>query len=74
MPQPLSGPATTTMNSEDWNFLYSSNMPRHPTARDATGWEFNFPPRDGVHYLVHLVIGRSEAGSQQHLSSNGIDV
>ena len=58
MPQPLSGPATTTMDSEDWNFLYSSNMPRHPTARDATGWEFNFPPRDGVHYLVHPVIGR----------------
>ena len=57
MPQPLSGPATT-MDAEKWNFLYSSNMPRHPTARDATGWEFNFPPRDGVHYLVHPVIGR----------------
>jgi hypothetical protein len=37
-------------------------MPRHPTARDAMGWEFNFPPRDGVHYLVHPVIGR--LGSQ----------
>ena len=58
MPQPLSGPATTTMDSEDWNFLYSSNMPRHPTARVATGWEFNFPPRDGVHYLVYQAIGR----------------
>ena len=57
MPQPLSGPATT-MDAENWSFLYSSNMPRHPTARDATGWEFNFPPRDGVHYLVHPVIGR----------------
>src|SRR5262249_7183462 len=28
------------------------------SVRDATGWEFNFPPRDGVHYLVHPVIGR----------------
>jgi hypothetical protein len=50
------------MNSEAWNFLYSPNMPAHPTARDATDWEFNFPPRDGVHYLVHPVIGR--LGSQ----------
>ena len=58
IPQPLSAPADATMNSEAWNFLYSPNMPAHPTARDATGWEFNFPPRDGVHYLVHPAIGR----------------
>ena len=57
-PCAAAGPTTTTMDSEDWNFQYSFNMPRHPTARDATGWEFNFPPRDGVHYLVHPVIGR----------------
>src|SRR5262249_47555376 len=62
IPQPLSAPANATMNSEAWNFLYSPNMPAHPTARDATDWEFNFPPRDGVHYLVHPVIGR--LGSQ----------
>src|SRR5262249_561149 len=55
--QPLSVPADSTMNSEAWNFQYSPNMPAHPTDRDATGWEFNFPPRDGVHYLVHPVIG-----------------
>jgi hypothetical protein len=30
----------------------------HPTARDVTSWEFNFPPQNGVHYLVHPVIGR----------------
>ena len=51
-------PADMTMNSEAWNFLYSPNMPAHPTARDAKGWEFSFPPRDGVHYLVRPVIGR----------------
>jgi hypothetical protein len=58
IPQPLSAPANATMNSEAWNFLYSPNMPAHPTARDAKGWEFSFPPRDGVHYLVRPVIGR----------------
>src|SRR5262249_40017261 len=42
--------------------LARPDMPAHPTARDATDWEFNFPPRDGVHYLVHPVIGR--LGSQ----------
>jgi len=54
----LSAWAHATMNSEAWSFLYSPNMPAHPTARDATGWEFNFPPQNGVHYLVHPVIGR----------------
>src|SRR5262249_1169662 len=58
IPQPLSAPADATMNSEAWNFLYSPNMPAHPTARDATGWEFKFRPRDGVQYLVQPVIGR----------------
>jgi hypothetical protein len=57
-PQSLSAPADATMNSEAWNFLYCPNMPAHPTARDATSWEFNFPPRNGVHYLVQPVIGR----------------
>ena len=58
IPQPLSALATATMDSEAWNFLYSPNMPAHPTARDATSWEFNFPSRNGVHYLVQPVIGR----------------
>src|SRR6266478_5921508 len=58
IPQPLSALATATMDSEAWNFLYSPDMPAHPTARDATSWEFNFPSRNGVHYLVHQVIGR----------------
>jgi hypothetical protein len=57
-PQPLSALATATMDSEAWYFLYSPNMPAHPTARDATSWEFKFPPRNGVHYLVHPVAGR----------------
>ena len=61
-PPPLSIPAAVTMHPGAWNFLYSPNMPAHPTARDATSWEFNFPPRNGVHYLVHPVIGR--LGSQ----------
>src|SRR5260370_2487587 len=58
MPQPLSALATATMDSEAWNFPYSAHIPAHPTARDATSWEFTFPSRNGVHYLVQPVIGR----------------
>jgi hypothetical protein len=58
MPPPLSILATATMDPGAWNFMYSPNMPAHPTARDARGWEFSFPQRDRVHYLVYPAIGR----------------
>jgi hypothetical protein len=58
VPRPVSVLAAATMNPWAWKFLYSPNMPAHPTIHDARSWEFNFPPRDGVHYVVHPVIGR----------------
>jgi hypothetical protein len=59
IPQPLSALATATMDSEAWNFLYSPNMPAHPTASDATSWEFNFPSRNGVQSKAGMTPSRS---------------
>jgi hypothetical protein len=44
------------MAASAWQFQYSTNVPKNPTAVSATAWEFNFPVNpsntDGVHYLV----------------------
>jgi hypothetical protein len=50
-----SRPAQVSLAASAWQFQYSSNVPKNPTAISA-GWEFNFPVdpsnSDGVHYLV----------------------
>jgi hypothetical protein len=44
------------MTAAAWQFQYSTNVPKNPSAISATAWEFNVPlnPKniDGVHYLV----------------------
>jgi len=54
------------MAASAWQFQYSTNVPKNPTAVSATAWEFNFPVNpsnfDGVHYLVTtspLLTGKS---------------
>ncbi len=43
---------TIPMTPTRWNFdSYSHGVGRHPLA-DGASWMFNFPPRDGVHYLT----------------------
>lgn len=39
------------MDASQWVLAYSPGMPKHPLAAD-TGWEFQFPEQDGVHYLT----------------------
>jgi hypothetical protein len=44
------------MAASAWQFQYSTNISKNPTAVSATAWEFNLPVNpsnnDGVHYLV----------------------
>ena len=51
-----SPPAQISMAASAWQFQYSTNVPKNPTAVSAKVWEFNFPVNpsnsDGVHYLV----------------------
>lgn len=46
-----------TMNPGQWMFQFSPGMPTNPISA-GSGWQFQFPPQDGVHYLVALVSGR----------------
>jgi len=56
VPVPSSRPSQISMAAPAWQFQYSTNVPKNPTAVSATAWEFNFPVdpsnTDGVHYLV----------------------
>lgn len=37
--------------------------PHNPAQINADSWSFEFPPQNGVHYLVHEVSGRIAAGA-----------
>src|SRR5262249_17511247 len=56
VPVPSFRPAQVSMAASEWQFQYSSNVPKNPTAVSTTAWEFNLPvdpsDTDGVHYLV----------------------
>jgi len=56
VPVPSFRPAQVSMAASEWQFQYSSNVPKNPTAVSTTVWEFNLPvdpsDTDGVHYLV----------------------
>jgi hypothetical protein len=56
VPVPSSRPDQVSMVASAWQFQYSTNVPKNPTAISVTAWEFNFPVNpsntDGVHYLV----------------------
>jgi hypothetical protein len=56
VPVPSSRPSQISMAASAWQFQYSTNILKNPTAVSATTWEFNFPVNpsnsDGVHYLV----------------------
>ncbi len=54
---PPRSPATLSLDPALWSFLYSPNMPSHPTANPSGGWYFDFPATDGVHYLIVPVSG-----------------
>ena len=54
---PSSAPIVLNMNASSWVFQYSPNMPGTPT-QVGTGWLFNFPSVNGVHYLVQGGNGR----------------
>lgn len=59
--QPMPLPGTTaaiSMDANNWQFMYSPNMPQHPMQRNEGGWEFEFPDKDGVHYLLHQTSGK----------------
>jgi hypothetical protein len=43
--------ANFSMDASDWTFESSPNMPRHPRAI-GSGWQFDFPERQGVGYLT----------------------
>jgi len=40
-----------TLDATKWIFAYSHGMPDHPTQLPR-GWSFDFPPQDGVHYVL----------------------
>ena len=42
---------TVSFVKDAWVFSFSPNMPAHPTT-SGTGWYFDFPSSDGVHYLL----------------------
>jgi hypothetical protein len=50
----VTAPATTTlsMDAPAWSFRYSPGMSKHPTPAIGSGWQFDFPQQDGVHYLT----------------------
>jgi hypothetical protein len=56
VPVPSSQPVQVSMAASAWQFQYSTNISKNPTAVSATTWEFNLPVNpsnnDGVHYLV----------------------
>lgn len=39
------------MAASDWAFKYSPNMPAHPRTA-GSGWQFDFPDKNGVKYLT----------------------
>jgi hypothetical protein len=51
---------------------YSPGMPSHPTAA-SSGWSFNFPPQDGVHYVTTSLNGppTSHGEAKVRFSING---
>ena len=42
---------TVSFVKDAWVFGFSPNMPAHPTST-GTGWYFDFPSSDGVHYVL----------------------
>jgi hypothetical protein len=56
VPVPSPRPSQVSMAASAWQFQYSTNVPKNPTAVSTTAWKFNFPVNpsnaDGVHYLV----------------------
>jgi len=42
---------TVSFIKDAWVFSFSPNMPAHPTST-GTGWYFDFPSSDGVHYAL----------------------
>jgi len=68
---PVSSSASSaSMAAASWNFQYSPGMPDHPSAV-VTGWTFNFPPADGVHYLVTGVSMKATAQVAASVSVSG---
>jgi len=59
---PVSQNIVVTMTPAAWVFQYSPNMPTSPSPH-SEGWQFAFPPQNGVHYLVHPVAGRFTTGA-----------
>jgi len=55
-----------SMNSKDWNILYSNGMPPNPGKNDSSSWFFDFPQigKGSVHYVTQTVYpGRLIIGS-----------
>ena len=40
------------LNPNDWNILFSQNLPAHPSANDTGGWQFELKDNREVHYLL----------------------
>lgn len=51
------------MDYSAWTFQHSPGMPVNPAQVNPDSWSFEFPPQNGVHYLVHAVSGRIAAGA-----------
>ena len=44
-------PNAVSLDPRDWNMLYSSDMPGHPSAEAAASWSFGFPRGGHVNYV-----------------------
>ena len=65
---PPSGPrAVAWMDPAWWFFQHSPGIPANPTADSGGGWRFDFPSRDGVHYLVTPVAGFITGAFRAHI-------
>ncbi len=65
--------------NQTWQFQYSPNMPGAPARETGlVGWHFDFPSRDGVHYLVTgsngLVPGAQTVALEYEITTTGTPV
>lgn len=61
-PSTSASPATTGIPLQTWNIAYSPGMPATMAADPNGGWYFDFPSKDGIHYVQtpapSLAVGR----------------